>query len=400
MESTASTENGDLAMMCVLLGNMIEDDDDDTEELHEQMLLQMLITLLAHYFMEEDEYQTRRARAPVVPLQRYRFNNSTLDPVALFRFSEVELRYIVRLMNEPGIHHTASRDKFTLLEGLCILTRRLCYPCRWADVVHLFGRSVSALNRIYLHMLTKMMNKYSHLLLFDVNRFAAKLPQWAAAVTEACPNTFTAVVLFLDGTHRKTCRPGPSSSRLPRGITRDDVQRSQYDGRLHKHGQKYHALVAPNGLIVHAFGPVDGRRHDTTVLRESGLALGQADLTVNGVDYCIYADSAYALTRNMQRPFRTPVPNSMEAKVNTAMARARTVASECGYATITNTWQNVDWVRQQKIFWTRPADMYLCAVLFTNMRLCIRRSNLMSEFFNLSDSCPTLSAYLSGDWNE
>ena len=41
---------------------------------------------------------------------------------------------------------------------------------------------------------------------------------------------------------------------------------------------------------MHAYGPVDGRRHDTTVLRESGLAAAHLNLTVNGVDYCIYAD--------------------------------------------------------------------------------------------------------------
>ena len=248
-------------------------------------------------------------------------------------------------------------------------------------------------------MLDLLVNKYAHLLAFDVTRFVGKLPEWARAVTQACPDSYVTVALFLDGTHRRTCRPRPVRRILPEGMTLHDIQRSQYDGRLHKHGLKYHALVAPNGLIVHAHGPVDGRRHDTTILRESGLAAGQFGLTSNGVDYMIYCDSAYALTRNMVKPFYRPRPGSAQARVNTTMARARTVASECGYATITNMWQTLDFARQQRIFWTRPADMYLVAILLTNMRLCLRRFNQMSEFFNISDTCPTLEEYLSGNWN-
>lgn len=316
----------------------------------------------------------------------------------LFRFSAQEIKCIVRAMDEPHWHYTHARDKFTLVEGLCILCRRLCYPARWNDLCGLFGRNKSQLSRIFAYMLDIMLSKYAHLLQFDVQRFVTKLPVWAAAVIAACPNAFTTVALFLDGTHRRTCRPAPRATQLPAGVTLSDVQRSQYDGRLHKHGYKYHALVAPDGLIVHAYGPVDGRRHDTTILRQSGLAARQADLTVNGIDYCIYADSAYALTRNLQKPIYRPAAGSAEARVNTTMARARTVACECGYALVSNMWQTIDFVRQQKMFWTRPADMYMVAILLTNMMLCLRRFNQLSEFFNLSDTCPTLSNYLQADW--
>ena len=395
MESAASSADV-LALLATISADALTDEFDDDDD--EETLMQMfLIVLVIQQWIEIEE--STPPRPPLVPRLRYRFEFSSQDPMQLFRFSEVELRYIVVLMGEPGEHRTTSGDKFGLLEGMCILTRRLCYPCRWSDLVALFGRSAAGLSRIYNYMLTKVIRKYSHLLRFDVRRFVEQLPLWSAAVAESCPNTYNTVALFLDGTHRRTCRPGPSSTHIPAGITRDDIQRSQYDGRLHRHGQKYHALVAPNGLIVHAFGPVDGRRHDTTVLRLSGLAADQADLSVNGIDYCIYADSAYAITRNMQRPFREPAENTVEARMNTVMARARTVASECGYSSISNSWQTIDWVRQQRIFWTRPSDMYLCAVLFTNIRLCLRRSNVMSEFFNLSDTCPLLNEYLRGDWN-
>ena len=368
------------------------DDDDD-----ENMLL-ILIPII-NYFMECYEFQTPRPRRPRIPPLRYSFRNSQQDPRELFRFTANEIKTIARLMNEPYWHHTACRDKFSLIEGICILCRRLCYPARWNDLTSLFGRSAAPLCRIFNYMLDIILRKYRHLLQFDVTRFVNKLPEWADAVATTCPNTYTTVVLFLDGTHRKTCRPKPSALNLPPGITLNDIQRAQYDGHHHKHGFKYHALVSPNGLIVHAYGPVDGRRHDTTILRQSGLADAQFDLSVNGIDYIIYCDSAYALTRNMSKPFYRPAAGTVEARVNTTMARARTVASECGYSTITRMWTTTDFPRQQKMFWTRPADMYIVSILLSNIRLCLRRFNQMSEFFNLSDTCPSLENYLRGDWN-
>ena len=43
------------------------------------------------------------------------------------------------------------------------------------------------------------------------------------------------------------------------------------------HALKFQAITAPDGLITHLFGPVEGRRHDSGVLGESGLLpqLGQ-----------------------------------------------------------------------------------------------------------------------------
>ena len=384
-----------LMMNSMLLASMNDEQECDAE-FYMQLFL-FIIVWAQHYLEEVDEFRPIQRLPPRIPRARYNFQTSTQDPIELFRFNEHELRYIVMLMREPHWHRTASRDKFSLLEGLCIMTRRLCYPARWADLVHVFGRSVSALGRIFHYMLTLMINKYAHLLQFDVTRFVNKLPEWAAAVARICPNTYNTVCMFLDGTHQRTCRPHPTN--VPDGISHDDIQRSQFDGRLHKHGQKYHLVVAPNGVMTHGYGPVDGRRHDTTVLRLSGLARLLETLSINGIDYCIYADSAYAITPNMQVPVKNPAPNSVGRRVNRIMARARTVASECGFSAVTNTWQWVDWTRQQKIFWTRPADCYIVAVLLTNMRLCLRRFNVMSEFFNLSDTCPTLSDYLSGNWN-
>ena len=141
---------------------------------------------------------------------------------------------------------------------------------------------------------------------------------WAAAVTNVAPHSFDNVILFIDGSLRKTCRPGPSLTKLPPGVTLDQCQRAQYSGHKHHHGFKVQALIAPNGISVHIYGPIDGRRSDVFMLAESGILPQLSFLTFGGIDYLVYGDSAYPITRNMTAPFPSFIatPGSVEARVN------------------------------------------------------------------------------------
>ena len=81
---------------------------------------------------------------------------------------------------------------------------------------------------------------------------------------------------------------------------------------------KVQALIAPNGLSVNIHGPVDGRRNDVFMLRDSGILPQLGLLTINGIDYLVYGDSAYPITRNMTAPFPAFIatPGSVEARIN------------------------------------------------------------------------------------
>ena len=63
---------------------------------------------------------------------------------------------------------------------------------------------------------------------------------------------------FIDGTVRPVARPG-------------EHQRVLFNGHKRVHAIKFQSVVAPNGLIVNLFGPVEGRRHDSGMLAMSGL---------------------------------------------------------------------------------------------------------------------------------
>ena len=55
------------------------------------------------------------------------------------------------------------------------------------------------------------------------------------------------------------------------GITRHMLQQSQYNGHKRHHGFKFQDIIAPNGLIISCYGPVDGRRADPYILVRSGV---------------------------------------------------------------------------------------------------------------------------------
>ena len=44
-----------------------------------------------------------------------------------------------------------------------------------------------------------------------------------------------------------------------------------YNGHKRVHAIKFQSVVAPNGLIANLYGPVEGKRHDSGMLGDSGL---------------------------------------------------------------------------------------------------------------------------------
>ena len=73
------------------------------------------------------------------------------------------------------------------------------------------------------------------------------------------------------------------------GISRpgdSGFQRVAYSGHKRKYALKNQAVAAPDGLILHVSGPIQGRRHDWTIYARSGLEaqLG-SNLFVDGKQY-------------------------------------------------------------------------------------------------------------------
>ena len=65
-------------------------------------------------------------------------------------------------------------------------------------------------------------------------------------------------------------------------------------------------ISAPNGLIVNLFGPIEGCRHDSGMLRISGLMekLQEKITRGDGNIYLLYGNPAYPLRPQLLSPFK------------------------------------------------------------------------------------------------
>lgn len=185
---------------------------------------------------------------------------------------------------------------------------------------------------------------------------------------------------FIDGTVRPVCRPGQN-------------QRVLYNGHKRIHTIKFQSVVIPNGLISHLFGPVEGKRHDSAMLAQSGLLreLQQHSHGPNGQVLCIYGDPAYPLRIQLQAPFRPPGLTADQEAFNKSMSEVR-VSVEWAFKEILNYFKFVDFKKNLKVRLSAVGKMYSICALLQNFRTCLY-GNQVTNFFDCEP--PSLSDYLS-----
>ena len=150
-------------------------------------------------------------------------------------------------------------------------------------------------------------------------------------------------------------------------------------------------MHAPNGLIAHLFGPIEGRRHDAFMLGESGLNhILQRFRKPNGEPYIIYGDPAYGITRNILAPFRGAHLTANQQEFNSQMSKVR-CSVEWGFGKIIQNFTYLDFKKNLKVLLQPVAKYYVVGVLLTNCHTCLYGSPT-STFFNLDP--PSLETYL------
>ena len=99
---------------------------------------------------------------------------------------------------------------------------------------------------------------------------------------------------FIYGTVWPVCRP-------------DVNQKVLYNGHKRVHSIKFQSDALLNGLVDHLYGPVEGRRHDSSMLASSGLLQELqrfSNSPITGTPMCLYGDPTYPLRAHLQGPFR------------------------------------------------------------------------------------------------
>lgn len=150
-------------------------------------------------------------------------------------------------------------------------------------------------------------------------------------------------------------------------------------------------MHAPNGLIAHLFGLIEGRRLDAFMLGESGLNhILQRFRKPDGEPYIIYGDPAYGITRNILAPFRGARFTADHQEFNSQMSKVR-CSVEWGFGKIIQNFAYLDFKKNLKVLLQPVAKYYVVGVLLTNGHTCLYGS-LTSTFFNLDP--PSLETYL------
>ncbi|XRB22835.1 DDE Tnp4 domain-containing protein [Pseudoscourfieldia marina] len=210
--------------------------------------------------------------------------------------------------------------------AILIVLVRLHDGRRWSELEDLFRRDHTQLSELFAETVHMLLDEHRHRL-EDLSFFKPRMPGYAAAIRHACTAKYPDVEAlsdiwaFIDGTLRPCARP---SAALFPGM---NIQMTCYSGHKRRHGLRYQAVTTPDGLIAHMFGPLPGRRHDLTLLRQSGL-LEQLDgmYMPNEQVFRMYGDPAYRPGAHIATgyPKQRNVPlGDLEYRFNRAMSSAR-----------------------------------------------------------------------------
>ena len=156
-------------------------------------------------------------------------------------------------------------------------------------------------------------------------------------------------------------------------------QRVVYNGHKRNHCLKFQSVALPNGLIGHLTGPYEGRKHDSSMLRESGLLPQlRQNATFNGNPLCIYGDPAYPISVHLLSPVRNP-NTQLEIDFNREMSKLR-VEVEWLFGDLKNFFKFIDFKKQLKIGLSAVGKYFLVCGLLINARSCLY-GNMSSQYF-------------------
>ncbi|XP_062571196.1 uncharacterized protein LOC134233231 [Saccostrea cucullata] len=299
----------------------------------------------------------------------------------LFRFQREDMNSLCEALDFPSKIVCPNRTVCSGTEGLSILIRRLAYPNRLQDLSHIFGRSTAELSYIFNTVLNFIDTRHGH----RIERLNhpwlshAKLDEMATAISN-CGAPLSNCWGFIDGTVRPICRP-------------QSYQQLVFNGHKRVHGLKFQCITTPDGMIAHLFGPIEGRRHDAGMLRESDVEhqLQQYMTKANNDVYSLYGDPAYPLSPYLIPPFRGGVISANQMRFNKRMSAVR-VCVEWTFSKILNLFAFLDYKKNQKLYLQPVGKYYRVASILTNCHTILYGSET-GTFFGIDP--PSLQEYLA-----
>ena len=121
-----------------------------------------------------------------------------------------------------------------------------------------------------------------------------------------------------------------------------------YNGHPRRHCLNYQGITTPDGLIISMFGPVEGRRHDNTMLAISGFLERPRSKGETFKGKYIYGDPAYGCSDLVCCPFAFAEPGSRQSEFNSSMSSVRE-AVEWSFGRLKSLWPTVAYDKKMKV---------------------------------------------------
>ncbi|KAF7336520.1 DDE Tnp4 domain-containing protein [Mycena sanguinolenta] len=311
------------------------------------------------------------------------------DCVWRFRMTADELVELAEALRIPDPFKTTHRYSFSAVEALCLLCARFRSAGEMYLLAMLYDRSQTAISECINELVELLDDTWEHLLGCDQEHLLHpdRLREYTTAIhNRGAP--LMSIFAFIDCTIRRICHP-------------TWYQRQAYNGHKKFHSLKFQALMLPNGIIGHLYGPVEGQRNDNFLLTESALldALAQFahqedvddDTPIERRYFQIFGDPAYGVGPHIMSPFsRAGVRTPDEQEWNAQMSAVR-IEVEHGFGIVANLWPflNAGWKMQ--LYSSPVGRYYRVGVLLTNCLNCLH-ANQVAQYFDCLP--PDLEDYL------
>jgi len=249
-----------------------------------------------------------------------------------------------------------------------MLLARLAWPHRLSDMHLQFGWKPERVSRITNTLLHFIFDRWKHLLHFDSERLTPeRLAMYSIAIKEKNAPLDTCWG-FVDGTLRPIARPIYG-------------QESVYNGWKRMHCLKYQAIIAPDGIISHLYGPVEGRIHDSAVWTKSGMSeiLDAHAYAPDGSPLQVYGDPAYGINEHLISPFGGAFISYHEREWNKSMSRVRIVVEWC-FKEVLQLFSALDFTRTQRLLVSPIGLQYSVSVLLYNAHVCLHNPQIPQYF--------------------
>lgn len=193
-------------------------------------------------------YDCYQSKNPDFSYQCYaRFDLEDIDLAeckAEFRVEKQDILRLAEALHLPNTFRCQQRSVCPGIEGLCMVLKRMAYPCRYSDMIPRFGRPVSVLSLVTNRVVDYIYETHAHRITqWNANLLNPDAIQSYAEVISGKGSPLDNCFGFIDGTVWPVSRP-----RIG--------QRAVYNGHKRIHALKFQSLALPNGLIGNIFGPV------------------------------------------------------------------------------------------------------------------------------------------------